>query len=95
MFRADLLPRGCRWRTTTGDRARRAGRRLARARPAAPAGSRSAPGSCTASGMPDEQIARRSVAFFVIKSSVNFVAVAVIGTLMAVGLLGPHQLAAG
>jgi len=40
-------------------------------------------------GMPGEQIARRSVAFFLIKSSVNFVAVAVLGTLMAVGLLGP------
>ena len=40
-------------------------------------------------GMPAEQIARRSVAFFLIKSSVNFVAVAVLGTLMAVGLFGP------
>ena len=40
-------------------------------------------------GMPGEQIARRSVAFFLIKSSVNFVAVAVIGTAMAVGLFGP------
>jgi uncharacterized membrane protein YbhN (UPF0104 family) len=40
-------------------------------------------------GMPGEQIARRSVAFFIIKSSVNFVAVAMLGTLMAVGLLGP------
>jgi uncharacterized protein (TIRG00374 family) len=40
-------------------------------------------------GMPPEQIARRSVAFFLIKSSVNFVAVAVLGTLLAVGLLGP------
>ena len=40
-------------------------------------------------GMPVERIARRSVAFFLIKSSVNFVAVAVLGTLMAVGLLGP------
>jgi uncharacterized protein (TIRG00374 family) len=40
-------------------------------------------------GMPGDQIARRSVAFFLIKSSVNFVAVAVIGTLMAVGLVGP------
>ena len=40
-------------------------------------------------GMPGEQIARRSVAFFLIKSSVNFIAVAVLGTLMAVGLLGP------
>src|SRR3954468_12703666 len=40
-------------------------------------------------GMPAEQIARRSVAFFLIKSSVNFVAVAVVGTLMTVGLLGP------
>src|SRR4051794_18936576 len=42
-------------------------------------------------GMPAEQIARRSVAFFLIKSSVNFVAVAVIGTLMALGIAGPHQ----
>jgi uncharacterized membrane protein YbhN (UPF0104 family) len=42
-------------------------------------------------GMPAEQIARRSVAFFLIKSSVNFVAVAVLGTLMAIGLLGPHH----
>jgi len=42
-------------------------------------------------GMAAERIARRSVAFFLIKSSVNFVAVAVIGTLMAVGLLGPER----
>ena len=41
--------------------------------------------------MPADQIARRSVAFFLIKSSVNFVAVAAIGTLMAVGLLGPDR----
>jgi uncharacterized membrane protein YbhN (UPF0104 family) len=41
-------------------------------------------------GMPADHIARRSVAFFLIKSSVNFVAVALIGTLMAVGLVGPH-----
>jgi hypothetical protein len=41
--------------------------------------------------MPAEQIARRSVAFFLIKGSVNFVAVAALGILMAVGLLGPHQ----
>jgi uncharacterized protein (TIRG00374 family) len=40
-------------------------------------------------GMPGAQIARRSIAFFLIKSSVNFIAVAVLGTLMAVGLLGP------
>jgi uncharacterized membrane protein YbhN (UPF0104 family) len=40
-------------------------------------------------GMSLERIARRSVAFFLIKSSVNFVAVAVLGTLLAVGLLGP------
>jgi uncharacterized membrane protein YbhN (UPF0104 family) len=40
-------------------------------------------------GMSADRIARRSVAFFLIKSSVNFVAVAVIGTLMAVGLVGP------
>jgi uncharacterized membrane protein YbhN (UPF0104 family) len=42
-------------------------------------------------GMDGERIARRSVAFFLIKSSVNFVAVAVIGTTMAVGLFGPEQ----
>ena len=30
-----------------------------------------------------------SVAFFLIKSSVNFVAVAVLGTVMALGLVGP------
>jgi uncharacterized membrane protein YbhN (UPF0104 family) len=42
-------------------------------------------------GMPGEQIARRSVAFFLVKSSVNFVAVAVLGTLMALGLAGPHR----
>src|SRR4051794_2490369 len=42
-------------------------------------------------GMPPEQIARRSVAFFLIKSSVNFVAVAVLGTVMALGLAGPDQ----
>jgi uncharacterized protein (TIRG00374 family) len=42
-------------------------------------------------GMSTERIARRSVAFFLIKSSVNFVAVAVIGTLMAVGVFGPHR----
>jgi uncharacterized membrane protein YbhN (UPF0104 family) len=38
--------------------------------------------------MPAEQIAHRSVSFFLIKSSVNFVAVAVLGTAMALGL-GP------
>jgi uncharacterized membrane protein YbhN (UPF0104 family) len=42
-------------------------------------------------GMPADQIARRSVAFFLLKSSVNFVAVTVIGGLLAVGLIGPHQ----
>jgi uncharacterized membrane protein YbhN (UPF0104 family) len=41
-------------------------------------------------GMPADKIARRSVAFFLIKSSVNFVAVAVIGTLMALGV-GPDK----
>ncbi len=40
-------------------------------------------------GMGGERIARRSVAFFLIKSGVNFVAVAVLGTAMALGL-GPH-----
>ena len=42
-------------------------------------------------GDPDETIARRSVAFLEIKSAVNFVAVAVIGALMAVGVLGPQR----
>jgi uncharacterized membrane protein YbhN (UPF0104 family) len=40
-------------------------------------------------GMPAEKIATRTVAFFVLKSTANFVAVAVIGTLLAVGLIGP------
>ncbi len=40
-------------------------------------------------GMPADRIARRSVAFFLIKSSVNFVAVAVLGTVLALGLVGP------
>jgi uncharacterized membrane protein YbhN (UPF0104 family) len=43
-----------------------------------------------AGGMPSERIARRSVAFFILKSAVNFVAVFLLGTLMAVGLIGPH-----
>jgi uncharacterized membrane protein YbhN (UPF0104 family) len=41
-------------------------------------------------GMPGDRIARRSVAFFLIKSSVNFAAVAVLGTVMALGLAGPE-----
>jgi uncharacterized membrane protein YbhN (UPF0104 family) len=40
-------------------------------------------------GMSIARIARRSVAFFLIKSSVNFVAVAVLGTVVALGLAGP------
>src|SRR5688500_7226378 len=40
-------------------------------------------------GMSSDHIARRSVAFFLIKSSINFVAVAVLGTLLAVGVFGP------
>jgi uncharacterized membrane protein YbhN (UPF0104 family) len=40
-------------------------------------------------GMPGERIATRSVAFFLIKSSVNFAAVAVLGTALAIGLFGP------
>jgi uncharacterized membrane protein YbhN (UPF0104 family) len=40
-------------------------------------------------GMGGKRIARRSVAFFLIKSGVNFLAVAVLGTALAVGLLGP------
>jgi uncharacterized protein (TIRG00374 family) len=42
-------------------------------------------------GMQTDRIARRSVAFFLIKSSVNFVAVAVLGIAMAVGLLANDQ----
>ncbi|MEA2247491.1 MAG: putative heme transporter [Solirubrobacteraceae bacterium] len=45
----------------------------------------------THAGMPARKVARRSVAFFLIKSSVNFVAVAVIGALMALGIVGPHR----
>lgn len=41
-------------------------------------------------GMDTERIARRSVAFFLIKSSVNFVAVAVVGTLLFIGVVGPE-----
>jgi uncharacterized protein (TIRG00374 family) len=41
-------------------------------------------------GMPADRIARRSVAFLLIKSSVNFVAVTVLGLAMALGL-GPHH----
>ena len=41
-------------------------------------------------GMAPERIARRSVAFFLIKSSVNFVAVAALGTVLALGLIGPE-----
>jgi uncharacterized membrane protein YbhN (UPF0104 family) len=40
-------------------------------------------------GMGGERIARRSVAFFIIKSGVNFAAVALLGLALAVGLLGP------
>lgn len=41
-------------------------------------------------GMPAEKIARRTVAFFVIKSGVNFAAVAVLGIVMWLGV-GPHR----
>ena len=40
-------------------------------------------------GMPAERIARRSVAFFLIKGSVNFILVFAIGLCMALGLFGP------
>jgi uncharacterized membrane protein YbhN (UPF0104 family) len=40
-------------------------------------------------GMSAERIARRSVAFFLIKSSVNFVAVVIVGVVMWLGV-GPH-----
>ena len=42
-------------------------------------------------GMPADRIARRSVAFFLVKSSVNWVAVVLLGAAMAVGLVGPHR----
>jgi uncharacterized membrane protein YbhN (UPF0104 family) len=42
-------------------------------------------------GMPADRIARRSVAFFLIKSSVNWVAVVVLGTLLALGIVGPSR----
>jgi uncharacterized protein (TIRG00374 family) len=41
-------------------------------------------------GMPGGEIARRSVAFFVLKSGANFVAVAVVGLVMWLGV-GPHR----
>ncbi len=40
-------------------------------------------------GMKTDRVARRSVAFFLVKSSVNFFAVALIGGLMALGVVGP------
>jgi uncharacterized protein (TIRG00374 family) len=40
-------------------------------------------------GMPAEKIARRSVAFFLVKGSINFVLVALLGYCMALGLFGP------
>jgi uncharacterized protein (TIRG00374 family) len=40
-------------------------------------------------GMPAQTIARRSVSFFLIKCSVNFVLVALLGYCMAFGLFGP------
>jgi hypothetical protein len=58
-------------------------------RRAGPVASLSAPGFLREGGMPAQRIASRSVAFFLIKSSVNFIAVAVLGTVMALGLLGP------
>jgi uncharacterized membrane protein YbhN (UPF0104 family) len=42
-------------------------------------------------GMSAETIARRSVAFLLLKSSVNFVAVVIAGLLTFVGILGPPQ----
>ncbi len=41
-------------------------------------------------GMDGRRIARRSVAFFLIKSGVNFLAVFVIGAALAIGLFGPE-----
>src|SRR3954453_19791268 len=42
-------------------------------------------------GMPAPTIARRSVAFLLLKSSVNFAAVTVVGLLVFAGVLGPPQ----
>jgi uncharacterized membrane protein YbhN (UPF0104 family) len=42
-------------------------------------------------GMSHERIARRSVAFLLLKSSINFVAVIVVGVLVFVGIVGPSQ----
>jgi uncharacterized membrane protein YbhN (UPF0104 family) len=42
-------------------------------------------------GMKAETIARRSVAFLLLKSSINFAAVAVVGVLVFAGVLGPSQ----
>jgi uncharacterized membrane protein YbhN (UPF0104 family) len=41
-------------------------------------------------GMDGNRIARRSVAFFLIKSGVNFLAVALLGTALALGIFGPE-----
>jgi uncharacterized membrane protein YbhN (UPF0104 family) len=41
-------------------------------------------------GMPGQDIARRTVAFFLLKSAANFIAVAVLGVLMWLGV-GPHR----
>lgn len=45
----------------------------------------------TRDGMPGEEVARRSVAFFLLKSLANFTAVVMVGTLLAAGILGPDQ----
>jgi glycosyltransferase 2 family protein len=42
-------------------------------------------------GMKPETIARRSVAFLLLKSSINFAAVIVVGVLVFAGVLGPSQ----
>jgi uncharacterized membrane protein YbhN (UPF0104 family) len=42
-------------------------------------------------GMPAQEVARRSVAFFLLKGAVNFAAVVMIGCLLAVGAIGPGQ----
>jgi uncharacterized protein (TIRG00374 family) len=42
-------------------------------------------------GMRAETIARRSVAFLLLKSSINFAAVTVVGVLVFAGVLGPSQ----
>jgi hypothetical protein len=74
------------WRTRLGDRSELGAGSIV---PASGAGGLAPAWILREGGMPAQRIASRSVAFFLIKSSVNFIAVAVLGTVMAVVLVGP------